>query len=211
MSIENLIGYLLTFFSTVILFMTLRVYRSQLLVFKGQLEKMQFQIKEDHERSRREETMRIMRFWSEAVASFPASLARLANICRKLTEFERSSFVNGTAFCVPAQEVDFILSFLSGCKKDDFIRKGDTYEIDSDSALTIRRQLVNYLNVMEVVAAAWVYQIGDRRMLEKEFHVAIDTNKDLIKAFNDKIHLYPSAIQFINRPRSVEQSDPTGV
>ncbi|MEO5332818.1 MAG: hypothetical protein H7839_12410 [Magnetococcus sp. YQC-5] len=209
----------------ILLFLTWWVYYSQWRVMKQQLEMMaqqlkmmaqqlektQDQIKNDHERSRREETLRIMRFWSERVESQPPSISKIARIFRKLDKVELMKFAKGFAFDLPESEIEIIKSCFPVHENVSFVSENSKCTIDEQKAIFLRRHLLFYLNICEVVAAAWYDQIADRNLLEREFAFAIDSNKDLVIIFNEAIGLYPATMQFIQRPKQSKPMIPTGV
>lgn len=209
--ILTIVNIVLVFLTWLVYYSQWRVMKQQLEMMAQQLEKMRDQIKNDHERSRREETLRIMRFWSERVESQPPSISKIARIFRKLDKVELMKFANGFAFDVPESEADLIKSCFPLHENVSFTPKNSKCTIDEHSAIFLRRQLLFYLNICEVVSAAWYDHIADRNLLEREFSVAIDSNKDLVIIFNEAIGLYPATMQFIQRPKKSEPSIPTGV
>jgi hypothetical protein len=118
------------------------------------------QISKDHERSRRELAIELMRAWT-------TSLDHKGSISRKLVE----TFDESQARKLFNQEE---LSLNDSTQKNLFSAAFDA-DLEADNRVSARQsaelrwRVITYLNALETILAAWHHNIADRDILEEQF------------------------------------------
>jgi len=74
---------------------------------------------------------------------------------------------------------------LDAALKDSLDCTGDNYKLSVEQSSSLRWEIINYLNALEVVFSAWNNNIADREMLEEQFRDLVSPEKDvyLLKNF----------------------------
>ncbi|MEQ4618293.1 MAG: hypothetical protein ABN482_09625 [Corticimicrobacter sp.] len=166
-------------------------------------------LKADHERSRRENAIKLL-------MHMDVIRQRQSSIARKFAEtlsFEQSkALLNQESFKVDSKHRELLLGCISKESNLHNSTKDSDSQIEipvSDSA-DIRWQIVSYLNNLESTLSAWRHNVADRNMLEEQYQFLISPSeghyllKEFRKAAGGPRH-FPSIEEFVshieNKPR----------
>ncbi|WP_040508046.1 hypothetical protein [Leptospira wolffii] len=134
---------------------------SQVLLLKKQ-------IKDDHERSRREKSVDLLANWAQELDQKSSITRKFAEL---LNEENLRCIYNQESFVIP-DKPEKNKKLYAACLDLDLEHiSTDNNQIiipESHSA-QIRWQLIKYLNNLESVISAWAYNIADRELIEDEF------------------------------------------
>lgn len=158
---HNLVA-ILTFLSSLVLLQQLRV------IWK--------QNKDDHDRSRRLVVIDLQKLWIERCdnkARFVRILLPKLNVDVSKTLLTRDSIE------VDSQHKEIVCCLLD-CRSEDLAEKNGKITISGAGMMKFRTHLANYLNLLEIASTAWVDNVGDREMIEREFGKLISSDN---KAF----------------------------
>ena len=121
------------------------------------------QIKADHERSRREKAVELIKDWSKSVQ-------REQTWARKLVEqfsAEQCRYLfNQSCFDLPKKLEPHLHQFFE-IEKDQ--KKNGSITLTEKQVVTLRWYIVSYLNLLEAILVSWQYSVVDREIIEHEF------------------------------------------
>ena len=169
-----------------------------------------FQIRTDHERSRRELATNLLREWSLAQKIDTSATIRFVKLlnteqCKKLAKREpfalEDSLINRAAMqrCLESKFPGF-----------DVLRsvKDGWIQVSGDQSLFIRFNVVFYLNIMESILSSWNSRIASPDILEEQFkHLKFDDNdlleyRNALKQMYGDTDVFPSITNFMMAIRS---------
>ena len=132
-----------------------------------------FQIKAEHERSRREKAVDLLLKWND-------SLKKETSLARKIVEGfsleQCRCLYKQESFKVSGKHYKTILEIME-CHEDQDKEISD----DNDADLTqgeiskLRWLVLSYLNMFESILVAWQYSVADRGIIEAQFSYLFDT------------------------------------
>ena len=146
-----------------------------LVVLVVQLFYMIKQYKNDHERSRRETVINLQKLWIETLNDKKTGQSRLfincmsPDVCRDFWAEKEIEVAN-----TPKNKQ--ILSYVCECNESDFKTSDGLIKIEGTNLVTFRSHLIKYLNLLEIIFTAWNDNVGDQKMIEKEFGRNITSN-----------------------------------
>lgn len=166
-----------------------------------QLSLLKKQGNDDHERSRKETLVDVMREWNREVGPVTAAAQKLVSQlnqdqCRKINNIEAVSL-----------STDFLplASAALGGKLDKkiLIEPKDSFKLNVEQSAHLRFLAINYLNTLETSISAWDLEIVDSEKMEEEFNFLIDqsmTDPSLttFRKILGKDDGFPSLRKFIN-------------
>jgi hypothetical protein len=126
----------------------------------------------DHDRSRRTKAVDLIQFWS-------SKLTKQSSIARKLVESfseeQCKSLAQQKEFQIDINKKDLIKEIIT-----DIVIDGNQTSIKLNEAQSslLRWEVVNYLNQLESVLAAWRHHVADREIIEEEFKYLYDPRQN---------------------------------
>jgi len=125
------------------------------------------QLKADHERSRRENSVELLLEWTKNVDQNDA-LAR--RIVESLSDEETRNLYNQDETKVSIKYKRHLISVLSKkLPNDDIKEENDCMIITGEDVTKLRWIVMRYLNLLESILVAWQYSIVDRDIIEHQF------------------------------------------
>ncbi|MCL1933438.1 MAG: hypothetical protein FWF53_06485 [Candidatus Azobacteroides sp.] len=138
---------------------------------------MKKQYQNDHERSRRENVIDLQKLWIETLKSDKAIGHARAFIKLMNTDVCRQFWSEKEMIMLIDTKNKQMLFDLCECDKCEEISSSDDgYKVEGKYFITLRRHIVNYLNLLEVIFTAWVNSVGDKDMIDTEFGCHITTD-----------------------------------
>lgn len=125
-----------------------------------------YQVKADHERSRRENAIKYLFEWSSGLTQ-RNTLAR--KIAENLNETEARDLVNYKPLKLPLDKENWLLGCLPNVSASGLKKNGGHIELNEAQVAEIRWQVVHYLNLLESVFAAARHNVADWDMLIEQF------------------------------------------
>ncbi|MEY8238824.1 MAG: hypothetical protein RPT25_00605 [Cycloclasticus sp.] len=158
------------------------------------------QFKDDHERSRRENAIDMLKLWD-------SGLTQKDGVTRKFVElldFSQSKAIfDQEEFNVEAKHWSMIRSIIPQNSKllseYDESNSSDKITIDENDSAHIRWILVSYLNRAETILSAWRHNIADREMIEEQFKYLVKPEVDHYILLHFRVaagNTYPSIDDF---------------
>ncbi|WP_316674874.1 hypothetical protein [uncultured Tolumonas sp.] len=146
------------------------------------------QTAQDHERSRREKAVDLLQCWFKELDQ-KSSLAR--KFAETLSEEVLRSVVNNEEFYVDDnnsnKETISAIFELEIDKVNEKIENGHIL-IERKYSLQLRWQLITYLNMLESIVSAYVYNVADRELIESEFKYLFAHNNGALRKFRSIVH-----------------------
>ncbi|MDR0511262.1 MAG: hypothetical protein LBH06_09250 [Rikenellaceae bacterium] len=120
----------------------------------------------DHERSRRETVINLQKIWLDCCGRSPRYIKQLL---KSMTSDACSKFWKGEPFSMP-YSCRHLLAKLLECEECATANEENKEIIVKDNSLVLfRKHLCDYLNLLELISTAWLDNVGDRSMIEREF------------------------------------------
>ena len=166
-----------------------------------------FQIRADHDRSRRERAVEFILGWAR-------NLDRRGTAARKLVEklpFEQAkALFQQEAFEIDAKHHDHVESVFLELPPVE----GQKFQIDVKLSAELRWLTVTYLNNLEAVIAAWRHKVADERIIAEQFRYLVSPvdNQFILERFRQAANgdtNYPAIAQFVRKLRSAEGHAPS--
>ena len=151
-----------------------------------QVKLLAFEIKADHDKSRREMAIELISQWANTSDELSVGLCAFveslnANGCEALW--------NKHELSVDADHAGFLSQF----SKAELPISGAIVKLDSDSTRRVRSYIVDHLNRLEAISCAWRYNVADQEMLEEEFKSILLHGGDIVmNNFVSRTGIYPS-------------------
>jgi hypothetical protein len=187
-----------------------RLLKEQGRSTQAQLDLLQKEIGDDHERSRREIAINLMLAWTEHLQRETSSARKLAEA---LTDTECRDLLAEKPLQLRFELKDKIETCL-GSAPNTLTVKNDHLCLKESEVALIRWQALRFLNTLEVIMAAWRHNTADRRMLTEQFRYLFDPQKgftileNLRSAAGGK-SVYPAIAEFADHVRKeLGQDDP---
>jgi len=189
----------------------------QLRVSSEQLRTSNKQLIADHERSRRELSVKLLQEWTNGLKlECPAVVALVASLSaeqcdalasrRPLCLDDNPSNRDAVKRCLVLKYQDFVIEKIIIAGK---------INIDGDYVAWIRFNTIYYLNLLESILVAWNLGVADQSILEDQFRCLKLLGNDLEKFrkaaqdCNAGVDVFPSIFNFV-RKISPSVSAPTG-
>lgn len=129
-----------------------------------------FQLKADHDKSRREFAARLIWEWT-------LNIRRNSKISTKfvdqLNANECKAIFNQETFTVSKNHKSILEAIISGTEYKVEIDDGSIV-IDISLSSYLRSTVTGYLNLLESVFVAWHHKVGDRKIIEQQFRFLIN-------------------------------------
>lgn len=145
------------------------------------------QIKDDHERSRRERTVDLLLEWFRELEHSNTTARKFAE---DLDDTSLKAIWKGCDFFIPKNSQN--LSYLKKIFDDEFseslfVEKSNSsiLHVSDYYSEQIRWKLITYLNFLEAILAAWVNETADRQLIEEEFQYMFDHDDGTLKRFRN--------------------------
>lgn len=153
----------------------------------------------DHERSRRQNSIEMMKVWTELTAGISLSARFAFQLFENFDENQCKSLWASDSFKIDKKyEHLLILSLKEYFDDMKFQEKNSQIELTKEQVATLRFLAASYLNLLEMIFACWRHHIGDRSIIEDEFGLLISPAKD--KFPYEKLRIasesYPSISEF---------------
>lgn len=121
-----------------------------------------WEVRSDHERSRRQTAIDLMVRWSNSTEPESEAARRLGDVL----DFEQSRAVQlHRSFELDAKHEDLLRHVARG----KIEKRADKIIVSSAQSSAIRYYIVRYLNGLEGVLAAWRHNVADREMIDEQF------------------------------------------
>lgn len=178
-----------------------------LLLVAKQIGEAKAQLHADHERSRRELTVKLLSDWTKAMKLESSAIIALANQltmaqCRTITKREELILDNSTLNrniikrCLDQKYPSFELPKDPG---------GQQMKIDADYVVFLRFIIVGHLNLIESILVAWNSGVADSDTIEEQFAFLLEGRQDLpdfraaAKEANAGVDVWPSITNFMGK------------
>ena len=169
-----------------------------------------WQVKADHERSRRNQAIQVMQFWTDAMSKFSHEIYFAKTLVTHFSELDCKSLWSLQPFKVDVEHE----ALVRGClhrRMPDYTPEieGEKIKLTSEQ-LSIIRDLVGFLlNSLEVVFCAWHHNAADRDMLESEFaHLVTPKNGQFpLEGVRIASGAFPSLAAFVEYKRQQYNSN----
>lgn len=171
------------------------------------------QLKADHERSRRESAIDMLKVWDNG-------LNQNDGVARKFVEClnfnQAKAIFNQESFSVDSKYWPMVRSIIpENSKLKDFDPEGTSQlKIDDNDSAYIRWLMVSYLNRAETILSAWRHNIADKSMIEEQFSYLVKPEEGhyLLRNFRKAAgSAYPSLeafVEHLERESKVSEGKP---
>ncbi|NVK54014.1 MAG: hypothetical protein HWE26_00250 [Alteromonadaceae bacterium] len=170
---------------------------------KKQLELASASMKNDHERTRRVNTVDVVRIWVERTNHLWSAAKKVAE---KTSVAECTNISDNKSARIPIEVESNLRTALSSIWDDDkdLTIKDGFIEINTKESTELKYLIVSYLNALETVLMAWRMAIVDKEMIEKQFCflVKLKTEEQAMKNYRQAVdghETYPCIELFIDR------------
>ncbi len=141
------------------------------IIFLGiQLVLYQQEMRDDHDRSRRENAITFLLEWAKG-------LDRNVSLTRKLVEQLDTEQIKALRDLEPFEISKDMRETVAACLDRDESSleiSGTTCRVPREFVKVIKWQTISYLNLLEAVLSAWRHNIADRKMIEEQFECLIN-------------------------------------
>jgi hypothetical protein len=169
------------------------------------------QLRADHERSRRERTLDLLQFWTEAIVPHAQRVYATRDLVSQLELKQCEALWRAEEMKLDVKhKVHFLLAL--SVKEEDLklTTDGEFMVIPRHQVLRLRETMAFYLNCLEVVFCAWRKKIADSDAIEEEFGPLLAPAEggypvDQIREASRK---YPSIKSFINHKKLLASNPP---
>lgn len=164
------------------------------------------QIKLDHERSRREAAINLMKYWNELAHDLLPSM-HIRRMIEELDINQCEKLFLGKPVSINKCNISLIESFFSSIplvhNKELKIEDGSIH-LDELQTHQVCTHFSLYMNVLEIVATAWRHNIVDREIIEDEFRKIFFKNQCDFRyaCFIKASGIYPSIHEFIDHAKN---------
>jgi len=157
------------------------------------------QFRADHERSRRQNSIEMMKVWTELTSGISLSARFAFQIFEDFDENQCKSLWASEPLKVDKKYKHLLFLCLREYFPSlDFQDKNSHIVLTKEQVATLRFLAASYMNLLETIFACWRHHIGDRRIIEDEFGLLISPAKD--KFPYEKLRIasesYPSIAEF---------------
>ncbi len=129
------------------------------------------QLKADHERSRREKAVELIKEWSISVKK-EQTWARM--LVEQFNSEQCRSLFNQTPFEVSDKLENHLNQFFEIAKEQ---KNNGSILLTEKQVVTLRWYVVSYLNLMESILVSWQYSIVSREIIEHQFSFLFSPEK----------------------------------
>ncbi len=168
------------------------------------------QIKKDHERSRREFTIGLMKDWT-------LNLSHSSSAARKLAESfdiaQCKAVYNHQTLKLPKEANEKIISVLQDVLVDDekLDEEGDQIILKEKHVAHLKFLLITYLNTLETILMAWKLSVADKNILEHEFSYLVkpEEGHEALSVFRQAVggkNCYPAIHDFVATLKSKSEN-----
>ncbi len=174
-----------------------------------QLELMKMQYKADHERSRRERALDVLKHWNESVTITQPS-ARL--LVEGFSHEQCEKLIANKEFSIGEDNLRLLqiaLDNFADCAEPKI--EGGAIHLKTDHLFRIGQQCMAFLNSLEIAVQAWHNNIADAEILEAELKYLVKPAKRyyVLQEFRDALGgtgAYPAIQSFVDHIKNSELS-----
>lgn len=166
-----------------------------------QLKHSQKELAADHERSRREHSIEVVRRWSD---SLDKALPAARKFIQELTLEQCKCLISREPFYIPAKHKSLLTHALHEIldNENDLIIENDQILLNQNHLSQLLALVIKHLNALEVALLSWHNGVADNEIIEEQFQYLVCHNDDhfvlgnLRKAMADKA-TFPALEAFI--------------
>lgn len=208
--------------SIYILWRQLFVFNQQLAALNTQVSDARRQLQDDHERSRRQLAVKLMRFWCIHANYNTPFFVCGRRLVQEFSKAQCKKLQNGEVIVVDGEfrhlldafRADFPHQFSDSSRSNtDAIKtlQGNELELSKTEVACLRMILTRYLNCLETVATAWRHNVADRGIIEEEFEriISFDKKEFVLEAYRRETGVYPSINELAHRLISNQEIKPS--
>ena len=129
------------------------------------------QLKSDHERSRREKAVDLLRDWSNTVKAEQTWARKLVE---KFDSEQCRALWNQEIFEIPEKQENHLAQFFDVDKNQ---KTHGVIKLTEKQVVTLRWYVISYMNLMESILVAWQYSIVSREIIEHQFSFLFSPEK----------------------------------
>ena len=175
------------------------------------------QIRADHERSRREQALELMKFWTSQNNYDEPFFVFGRNLLMTLNREQSEKVYGCLEFSVDNDQLELLKIFrksiknrLHGADEVHTEEQKNGHSLTKTESRALRMVATTFLNRLEVVATAWCSGITDKSMIEEEFKIIIapKTGKFIMEDILSFSPVYPSLKAIIDHMKSSTNGKP---
>jgi len=155
-----------------------------------------WQIRADHERSRRETAISFLFEWATGLLR-SASLAR--KLAETLTEQEAKDLADEKPLTLPKDKENIVLGCLAKPPEGGLKEENGRILLGVREVSEIRWQVVRYLNLLEILFSASRHNVADKGIVAEQFSYLAEKGNHLLRPFRDALGgetAYPAIASF---------------
>jgi len=169
-----------------------------------------YQIKADHERSRRQKAIELMEFWCvRSLELLPAMLIRemIEELsfaqCTKISACEKLEVDKRFKSALEA-----FFGVIPGTHSNKIQEEVGILSLDEYQVRMINRYVAGYLNTFETIATAWRHGVADKDIIEEEFYALFvkGRNRFRLEEYRKASGVFPSIALLVNAIKDKENS-----
>ena len=146
----------------------------------------------DHDRSRRQEAIKLMQYWHDKTGADWETYITTVNLLFELDSAACSRIERGAEFSITKEMEPYVRKLIAADEAEPI---GDT--VSPEKADKIRLHFVKYANLMEIVATAYRDNVADQDMIYVEFRdVFFRNQRSGLATYLRETRRYP-AIRFL--------------
>lgn len=154
------------------------------------------ELRDDHDRSRRENAVSFILEWSK-------NLGRNASLTRKLVERldadQIDNLINIRPIHLSSQLRSLVVGCLDGATEElDFEEEDEKIVLSESQVKILKWQAVSYLNLLEAILSAWRHNTADRDIIREQFHTLVAPEKGMTMLQNYRDAAGPGALPAIS-------------
>ena len=165
----------------------------------------------DHDCSRRERALEILRHWTESISITQPS-AR--NLVESFTIEQCNSLIAHKPFSINISHSKTLEAALNGYKDCDKPKiENDSIYLDETHLFNLGYQCMSFLNSLEIAIQGWLHHIGDEDILEQELSYLVKPEKNYHVLKNFRLALggtsaYPAIHVFVEHVEAKKTAKP---
>ena len=177
----------------------------QVVLLKGQIALAQRSANDDHSRSRREFTVRLIQFWTEAGSPYRAAAARLvgmlsADACGQIVNLQPAKLPKACRPLIETCLADIL-------PEAPLIEEGEHIIVPARAVVQLRYYAVRYLNQLEAILLAADLGCAERAEINAEFRDIAGDFDYALETFRSKLDTsettaFPAIHRFVAQIKS---------
>jgi hypothetical protein len=188
------------------------VSTTAILLIGAQTLLLRKQIREDHERSRRDRAVDLILQWTERLQLETSSARKLVEA---LSEQQCISLSNIEPLDIPVKLKSLVETCLALSSTDQPKEENGVIRLQEKHVAVIRWQVVQYLNTLEAITAAWRHNVADREVLVEQFGYLVDSTKGYSALEKFRVaaggrDVFPAIADFAEKLKERREQHPKG-